>query len=92
MLTNYNDKKRKSPNPRSSSWFMASGCNVQSHRNGSCTPTIITLSQLLTIEKSRVRLAPEGHIQFFEFFFSGQKSYLNLILYGLPSTDIKGLL
>jgi hypothetical protein len=31
--------------------------------------TIIALSQLLTIEKSRVRLAPEGHLKFFFLFF-----------------------
>jgi hypothetical protein len=30
----------------------------------------ITLSQLLTIEKSRVRLAPEGQIKYFFAFFS----------------------
>ena len=29
--------------------------------------TIIALSQLLTIEKSRVRLAPEGHLKIFFF-------------------------
>jgi hypothetical protein len=49
---------------------MASGCNVQSHRNGSYTTKFNALSQLLTIEKSRVRLAPEGQIQIFFIFLT----------------------
>jgi hypothetical protein len=39
----------------------------------------IALSQLLTIEKSRVRLAPEGHLQnfFLVFFRSGAFLFIN---------------
>ena len=39
---------------------MASGCNSSVSPEWLVTTKIITLSQLLTIEKSRVRLAPEG--------------------------------